>query len=72
MLSYEFNRQMAKQSEEIELEDRGLKNKEDDRLERIGQYVVVAVIVVVFVLEFEMIYSIFIDIMLTDSNYGNP
>ena len=56
MLSYEFNRQMAKQSEEIELEDRGLKNKEDDRLERIGQEVVVAVIVVVFVLEFEIIY----------------
>jgi len=28
---------MAEQGEEIELEDRGLKNEEDDRLERIGQ-----------------------------------
>ena len=58
---------MAEQSEELELEDRGMKNKEDDRLERIGQEVVVAVIVVVFVLEFEMVYSTFIDIMLTET-----
>ena len=41
---------MAEQSEEIEFEDRGLKNKEDDRLERMGQWVVVAVIVVLLLL----------------------
>lgn len=35
---YELSTRMADQGEELEMEDRQLKNKEDDRLERIGKF----------------------------------